>query len=173
MNTRRIFSMSLGAVLALVLMLEVQAGDLPLVALAPNRSTKLSLTGPGMEPIHVTLSLTALGSSYPYKSALLWGGDVDELPKQIVAAVQVSEGGQVVFVPLSAYGDLGDVKSADLKPSEKGFTLELHGGNTASEYDAELKFAAGYLVSRKVILRAFPNQRTETATYMFPKRTEE
>jgi hypothetical protein len=173
MNMRRIFLMSLVPVVALVLNLEVRAGDVHPVAVAPNRSTELSLSRPATAPVHVTLSLTALGSSFPYKNALLWGGDVDQLPQQIVGAVQVSEGSQVVFVPLSAYSDLGDVKSAALNPTEKGFTLELHGGNTASEYDAELKFVAGYLVSRKVALRAFPNQRTERATYAFPKRTEE
>jgi hypothetical protein len=172
MNMRKVLLMSLGP-MALVLNLEGLAADLHQVALTPNRSTELALTRPAATPVNVTVSLTALLSSFPYKNALLWGGDVDQLPKQVVGVVQVSEGDQVVFVPLSAYGDLGDVKFAALNATKDGFTLELHGGNTASEYDAELKFAAGYLVSRKVALREFPNERTETTRYAFPKRTEQ
>ncbi|MEA3197013.1 MAG: hypothetical protein QOF32_1065, partial [Gammaproteobacteria bacterium] len=80
--------------------------------------------------------------------------------------------GDTIFVPLSAYSDLGDVKSASLDPTTHGFTLNLHGGNTATSYDATLIFDQERLMSRTVTLREFPERR-ERDSYSFPKRSRE
>lgn len=138
----------------------------------PEGSTELRLTLSGRS-VQVVLWLTHIGTGYPYKDALLWGGDVGELPQRIVSSIEIHDGAEMVFVPLSAYGDLGDVKSASLEPTSHGFVLNLHGGNTAASYDARLTFEADYLVARTVTLREFPKQRREDTRYSFPKRTGE
>src|SRR5437660_1068512 len=70
-------------------------------AIKPDARTVLTLTRPGMEPVRVALSLTKTERALPYKDALFWGGDAGELPKEVVTTIQVNDGAQVVFVPLS------------------------------------------------------------------------
>lgn len=150
--------------------LGAQAAE-PLQAVNPDGPTKLILKGPAAS---VTLWIKKLSSAFPYKNALLWGGDVGELPEDVVSAVQVQAArvGEI-FVPLSAYADLGDVKFASLEPTAYGFILRLHGGETATSYDAELVFRNAFLVSRAVTLRENPQESREETTYSFPKRTGE
>ena len=142
-------------------------------AIKPDGRTDLTLIRPGTKSIRVAVWLTKIGNTFPYKNPLLWGGDVGELPQQVVSSIEVYEGDEMIFVPLSAYGDLGDLKLASLDPTARGFTLNLHGGETATSYDAKLSFEGGYLVSRAVALREFPQQAREQTHYSFPKRTEE
>jgi hypothetical protein len=139
----------------------------------PNGRTDLTLTRRGMKSVRVALCLTKIENTFPYKNSLLWGGDVGELPQQVVISIEVYDGDQIIFVPLSAYGDLGDVKLASLDPTARGVALNLHGGAAATSYDAKLSFEGGYLVSRTVALREFPQQRREETNYSFPKRTGE
>jgi hypothetical protein len=137
----------------------------------PDGRTDLALTRPGMKPVRVALWLEKVETSFPYKDALLWGGDVGVLPLEVVGSIEVYDGDQMIFVPLSAYGDLGDVKLASVDPTARGFALNLHGGATASSYDAKLSFEGGYLVSRSVASREFPQQVREQTSYLFLKRT--
>jgi hypothetical protein len=118
---------------------------------------------------HVTIGQTKIGSFVAYKDALFWGGDVGELPQTALISIQVQENNEAVFVPLSAYGGLGDVLSASLDSTKTGAALRLHGGHTAASYDAELIFDHGVLVSRIVELRDMPRQRRERTTYTFPR----
>lgn len=131
--------------------------------------TEISLTPSSGKAIHVTVLQTTIGNSFPYKNALLWGGDVDVMPKSVLSSIEIQEGQDPIFIPLSAYGDLGDVKTASVSSSTHGFTLILHGGSTATAYDAALSFEGGHLASRAVILREFPERR-EKASYSFPSR---
>ena len=122
----------------------------------PEGRTDVIFTRLGGNVVRVTLWQTKVGSAYPYKDALLWGGDVGELPKIVLSSIQIQDGNETVFMPLSAYGDLGDVRSASLdSTTQQGFTLNLHGGDTAASYDAALNFERGYLVRRTVVLREF------------------
>jgi len=137
----------------------------------PEGRTEIGLKGASAGLIRLVILQTKVGDSFPYKDALMWGGDVGELPQSALTSIQVQEGNEVIFVPLSAYGDLGDVKSASLDQTAQGFALNLHGGNTAAAYDATLSFVKGYLVSRVVVLREFPEQRQERTSYQFPDRS--
>lgn len=135
--------------------------------------TDLALRCSSGKPVRVIISQSKIRGRYSYKDALLWGGDVGDLPKTVLTSIKVSEGNETIFVPLSGYSDLGDVKSASLDTTAKGFVLHIHGGNTATAYDAVLIFDQGYLVSRKVVLREFPDQRWEKTTYSFTQRSSE
>lgn len=143
----------------------------PLQAVNPDGATKLGLKHPAAS---IILWTKKLGSTFPYKNALLWGGDVGELPEDVVSSIQVQAASVgEIFVPLSAYADLGDVKFASLNPIANGFILGLHGGETATSYDAKLVFKNGFLVSRIITLRENPQESREETTYSFPKRTGE
>jgi hypothetical protein len=58
-----------------------------------------------------------LDPSSPYKDALFWGGDVGEPPQTVLTSIQILQNKKAVFVTLSAYSDLGDVKFASLEPT--------------------------------------------------------
>lgn len=133
--------------------------------------TELALKLPSGDSVTVDLQQAKIETSYPYRDGLIWGGDVGELPQSILISLHVQRGAETIYVPMSAYGDLGDVKSASLHASARGFVVSLHGGTTAAAYDVTLTFSAEYIVERLVALREFPKQRREKTTYSFPSRT--
>jgi hypothetical protein len=145
------------------------AGDV-LHAVSPEGKTELSFETSGGKVVQLTVIQMKLDSSYPYRGALLWGGDVGEFPQTVLTSVQVEENRKTIFVPLSGYGDLGDVKAASFKSTKSGFEVTLHGGNTSASYDARLEFERGYLKSRTVRLRELPEERWDRTTYSFPQR---
>jgi hypothetical protein len=132
--------------------------------------TELSFKTAGGNVVQVTVNQIKLDTSYPYKGALFWGGDVGEPPQTVLSSVNVQEDNKTVFVPLSTYSDLGDVKAASFKSTKAGFELTFHGGNTAASYDAYLTFEDGYLKSRIVRLRELPEERWDRTSYSFPRR---
>jgi hypothetical protein len=144
-------------------------GTESLHAIKSQGSTELTLSAAGGHTVRVSIGQMNLGADYPYRDALLWGGDVGEPPQTALSTLQVKENNEVIFVPLSAYSDLGNVKTGSLDATKEGFTLNLHGGDTAASYDATLSFEHGYLRSRTVSLREFPAQRREKTSYSFPK----
>jgi len=139
-------------------------------AVKSEGGTELRLRLSAGSQVVVTLMQARTGAFYPYKDALIWGGDVGELPPSLLVSVRIVSGGETIFIPLSAYGDLGDLKTAAIEKTEQGFRLSLHGGDAAGAYDATLSFSQGFLVSRLVTLREFPDQRREMTSYSFPRR---
>jgi hypothetical protein len=134
--------------------------------------TELSLTRTD-GAVRIVIMQTVVHDSYPYKDAILWGGDVGELPKTIVTSIQVRIGTEEIFIPLSAYSDLGNVKFASIDSADHGFTLRIHGGDGATSYDAALAFKRTYLISREVALREFPKERRDATSYSFPARVKD
>lgn len=129
--------------------------------------TQLKITLSNGASAEVVLRQEKVNDSYPYRHGMLWGGDDMELPKTVLTSIEVNVGKKPVFIPLSAFSDLGEVKGASLEITPKGFNLRLHGGNTAASYDAILTFKRGYLLLKKVMLREFPTQRWEKTDYSF------
>lgn len=118
--------------------------------------------------IKVILRQDRLDSKYPYKDALIWGGDDTKLPKTVLTSIDIRlGGGEKVFIPLSAYSDFGNVRRASLHKAANGFELSIHGGETAAAYDAVLVFKNDYLHRRKVTHREFPDEAWEETTYSF------
>ena len=71
---------------------------------------------------------------YPYKHAFMWGGDETAVPKTVITAIDVRIGNEKIFVPLSAYSDLGDPRQTSLENMEHGFKLIITGGDAAVSY---------------------------------------
>ena len=136
----------------------------------PEGPTELAFTQPNGRAVRATVSQAKLTNNYPYTVALLWGGDEGELPHIVLTSIQIRDGDDAMVIPLSAYSDLGDVTGVSIGPTAKGFSLRIHGGRTATSYDVVLTFEHGWLVTRTVALREFPDQRLETTRYKFPKR---
>jgi hypothetical protein len=144
------------------------AGDV-LHAVQAVGSTELTFRDVSGEQVELTVTQSAVGASFIYHDALLWGGDIGRLPKSVVSALQIQRDKHVIYVPLSAYGDLGDVKSVSFASTSRGFRVALHGGNTAASYDATLHFERGVLTRRDVRLRELPDERWEKTMYVLPR----
>ncbi len=171
MNCSRMIALRVTSIcLTCIALLTAMAYGAPTLQLiSPNGSTKLTLAKSSSDVVFISVTQTAVGDAFLYKDALFWGGDVDELPKFVLTSLKIQERNKPVFIPLSVYSDLGDVTSASVNATGDGFLLNLHGGGTATGYDATLVFSRGYVVSKTVRLREFPEERVEKTTYAFPK----
>jgi hypothetical protein len=139
-----------------------------LSAIKSEGITELTCKTPNGNTVQVEISQAKLDlSSFPYRDALFWGGDVDELPQTVLTSIHITQNRKALFVPLSVYSDLGDVKFASVEPTKAGFTLHVHGGGTATGYDATVSFSQGFLKTRTVRNREFPNESWEKTQYSF------
>lgn len=148
------------------------AGDV-LYPLNPIGRTEASFKDRNGASISVAVTLLRLEDAYPYRDALLWGGDVGRLPGSVVSGLEIHKDKTTIFVPLSAYGDLGDAKFVSFQALPHGFRISLHGGNTAASYDANLFFKGPVLIKREVRLRELPDETWERTMYGFPSRSDE
>jgi len=110
---------------------------------------------------------------YPYKHAFMWGGDETAVPKTVITAIDVRIGSEKIFVPLSAYSDLGDPHQTSLENMEHGFKLIITGGDAAVSYKAVLVFDKENIQRRKVTHGEFPDEVWEETVYSFISKDDE
>lgn len=125
--------------------------------------------GTSVEAVVQTVKLT---SQYPYKGALIWGGDVRgsgnvQMPKSVISLIDLRIGNEKVFIPLSAYSDLGNPMQASLEKAGHGFKITITGGDTATSYKAVLIFDNEHIQRRRVSLGEFPDEVWEETVYSF------
>jgi hypothetical protein len=132
-----------------------------------NSVTEVRLQLKNGSEVEIVLKKRALDSSFPYESALMWGGDDDVLPKAVLSMLSVKVAGKVVFIPLSAYADLGAVRDASVGAKRGGFNITILGGDASSAYRAVLQFRSGLLKQRQVASQEFPNQVWQSTSYSF------
>jgi hypothetical protein len=120
--------------------------------------------------VRVVIQKITIASDYPFKSGFNWGGGDTELPKTLVSSVQVWIGNEKIFVPLSAYSDLGNPRTASLKKTRKGFEIKIGGGDAAGAYSASLLIENSSIRRRKVVSGEFPDQVWEETIYSFIPR---
>ena len=115
-----------------------------------------------------TVEAVNLPDGYPYSTKFMWGGDETSSPKKIIKTVTVLRSGQTIFIPLSAYADLGNPRKIILqKTSSQNFQLIILGGDAAGSYKAMLDFRKDEIFRRKVISGEFPKEVWEETTYSF------
>jgi hypothetical protein len=83
--------------------------------------------------------------------------------------LEVKVGGKPIFVPLSAFADLGNPRKVRIESrKEKGrFAVILTGGDAATSYSATLEFRDNLLSERLVRHGEFPDQSWEKTLYKF------
>jgi hypothetical protein len=74
-----------------------------------------------------------------------WGG-----PEKVIATLEVKIGPDWIPLFRSAYGDLGQVRLAELTTTRSAFFLTIYGGETGTGYTAKLRFKGGFLLGREV-----------------------
>ena len=120
------------------------------------------------ELVHVSIKLTAMPNDYVYRQLYMWGGDETSPPKKIIKSISILRNGQSLFIPLSAYADLGDPREISLgKLTLREFTLIISGGDAAGSYSATLTFKNNELAKRNVKSSEFPQEVWEETTFSF------
>lgn len=131
---------------------------------------ELSATARDGASIRVVVQKMTIPLDYPIKGGFYWGGDEDEMPKALVVSVQAWVGNDKIFIPVSAYSDLGDPRSVSLKLIKTGFVLKISGGDAAGSYNATLSIEKGNIRRRKVVSGEFPDNVWEETIYSFIPR---
>lgn len=97
-----------------------------------------------------------------------WGAE-QSCPNRKIASVKLSFRGQAVFVPYSAFADLGNPTTIGLQRNGKSlrYAITVRGGDAATSYECVLRFKGGVLQERHVKSAEFPDDSWEKTTYRF------
>jgi hypothetical protein len=138
------------------------------------------------DPIRLVVKLKTfqIDENRPSASSWEWGGDCPsanswrwgsewECPQRRISALEVAFEKQAVFIPYSAFSDLGNPGSIQIERSAKdtSYSIKIRGGDAATSYSAVLKFKSGLLLERIVRSGEFPSDAWEKTIYKF--NTEE
>ena len=103
----------------------------------------------------------------PYREGFRWGGEEAEAPATLVTLIVVQRDAKKLFVPLSAYSDLGNPRRVYLKGSVSGFEVRIAGGDAGTAYNASLVSDNEFLVRRRVTHGEFPGEAWEETHYAY------
>lgn len=101
-----------------------------------------------------------------HRSGWRWGS-FGSSPSRIIEELKVVLNGKEIFVPLSAYVDLGNPKALNIEVDGEEFVIKIAGGETGESYVATLTVRDGYVTSRRVSSRAFPQEAWEATKYKY------
>ena len=96
-----------------------------------------------------------------------WGAE-NECPKLALISLEVTVGDGSLFVPRSAFADLGTPHSAVLRKHGAEYELTIKGGDAATSYQAQIRFSRSQIRSRTVSSGEFPDSARERTTFSFP-----
>ena len=120
--------------------------------------------------INVKFLVTAFHEPQVCKAALSWRWGVENAcPKTLIGAVEVKVNTEQVFVPFSAFADLGNPRTVQIegRKGDDRFAVIVIGGDAATSYKATLEFRKGFLLERIVRNGEFPAESWERTIYKF------
>ena len=120
--------------------------------------------------VKVRVLVASVQESQPCKAASSWRwGAENTCPKTFISAFQVKAGDKSIFVPISAFADLGNPRTVRIEPcKEKNcFIVVVVGGDAATSYSARLEFKNNFLIKRLVRHGEFPSESWEETIYKF------
>jgi hypothetical protein len=141
--------------------------ETPVVAYFVNGKASVAMKGRG-GLVKATLG-TSKAASTPFRDGFRWGGEGTQAPVSLMTLIVVQVGPDKLYVPLSAYSDLGDPRRVSLNPAPLGFELLVSGGDAGAGYTAVLVFEKGWLTRRRVTHGEFPKQVWEETRYAYNK----
>lgn len=97
-----------------------------------------------------------------------WGAE-SQCPPTALLGLNVFINGEQVFVPQSAFYDLGSPKEIELITGVSSLDVIVNGGIGASAYTATLRFSKTQLKRRKVAGKEFETTAWEETAYSFPR----
>lgn len=116
--------------------------------------------------VHIEKSTST--DSCPSASSWRWGAE-QSCPTRKIGAVKISFKGRSVFIPYSAFADLGNPATIGLRQDGKGsnYTITIYGGDAGTSYECVLRFKGGVLQEKHVKSGEFPDNAWEKTSYRF------
>src|SRR5262249_39276046 len=105
-----------------------------------------------VDSVVVIVDVRLQDASAPW-AARMWGSDEDSggaRATRHVGNLRIRWAGSSVYVPLSAYSDLGNPESVEFVRGQRGATFVIHGGDTSTGYSALFFLDRGVLKRRRV-----------------------
>lgn len=158
---------ALKAIIALLILLVILSCQAHLQGISPNSDKELSST---LGPVNVKVLVSSYPNSQPCKASSSWRwGAENACPKTFISALEITAGGKALFVPLSAFVDLGNPRAVQiyLRKGKGSFAVVLTGGDAATSYSATLEFQSDHLNIREVHHGEFPSEAWERTHYKF------
>ena len=122
------------------------------------------------EPIKLVARLEKLKTRETCQggSSRRWGSEYD-CPNWQIAQLVLSFEKRSVFIPYSAFSDLGNPTSIQIEKDDGRslYLIKIKGGDAATSYRATLKFEADLLLERIVYHGEFPDDAWEKTIYKF------
>jgi len=120
--------------------------------------------------VSVKMIVSKLSNNKNCKAKKSWRWGTERIcPKNIVDRLEVKYKGKNVFVSLSAFSDLSNVRNLDIEYDKKETSSEyfviLSGGDAAFSYTAKLKFKGVTLQEKLVRHGEFPDKAWEKTIY--------
>ena len=134
---------------------------------APKSESALSAKHADIS-VSVKVIASADGVCLHDASSYVWGSE-GTCPKNRISGIEVTRAGKALFVPISAFADLGNPSKVTLKKptNSKYFTVLVSGGDAGTSYQAKLTFGALYLKQRRVESSSFPEDAFEVTNFKF------
>lgn len=120
--------------------------------------------------INVKVLVTPFPGAQTCKAASSWRwGAENACPNAVIGSVELRVNAELVFVPISAFADLGNprVVQIDQRKGKDRFAVILVGGDAATSYKATLEFQKNILLERVVRHGEFPAESWERTIYKF------
>lgn len=92
----------------------------------------------------------------------MWGGNASDPVGTAVARLALVSDSTTIWIPLSAFADLGNPRELSLERKGRGVLLRLRGGETGEAYDARFLVERSVLKSRRVNSAEMPEAWEET-----------
>jgi hypothetical protein len=154
-----------GAILAILISFQMSVTG---AAAADLRTVESVTLGDGPIELVAKLEDSQAGVGCPNASSWRWGSE-QVCPRRRVASLDVAFEGRPVFIPYSAFADLGNPTSIQVESSAKStlYSIKIVGGNAGTSYSAVLKFKSGLLLEKMVLHGEFPADAWEKTIYKF------
>ena len=135
------------------------------VKIAPSGTTTISISY-GTKKIEAEFRTATVPISPSERSERRFAQcTYSRFPCSLTEKVSIRIGGNDVFIPRSAYADLGDILTAQLSADAKSVTLTITGGDASESYVAMLIFNQERLVQRKLYSGEDPDHPLEISQY--------
>jgi len=113
----------------------------------------------------VSVSLTVRNATPCELARSDYWGTAGGTPRTVVTRMLVTMGGDTVFVPFGAYGDLSEPLTVAVACSIGDFTITVVGGDAAGSYSATFVVSGLILKKRRVASLESPDDVWEETTY--------
>jgi len=122
--------------------------------------------------LDVSVKTIRLPVDYPYRYSMMWGVEqtgegVYGLPETIVQSMDVRVNDEDIYIPLSAYGDLGNAREVTVERTINGFNVIITGGEGDLSYRAVLKFDFVNILRRVIKRGEYPFADRQETVYSF------